>query len=98
MDNAMKPQDAPHASATAAERRTDKRRRSAGKVLLRIDASELEGEMDNLSSSGVLFFTGADLRVSVQLVENGQPVVRSGRLVRAQRVRAEHVGWAIEFD
>jgi len=94
----MKPQDAPNASATAAERRTDKRRRSAGKVLLRIDASELEGEMDNLSSSGVLFFTGADLRVSVQLVENGQPVVRSGRLVRAQRVRAEHVGWAIEFD
>jgi hypothetical protein len=54
--------------------------------------------MDNISTSGVLFFTGADLRVSVQIVENGQPVVRSGRLVRAQRVRPEHVGWAIEFD
>lgn len=94
----MKPQDAPHQSVSAAERRAEKRRRSAGKVTLRIDASELEGEMDNISTSGVLFFTGADLRVSVQILENGQPVVRSGRLVRAQRVRPEHVGWAIEFD
>ena len=94
----MKPQDAPHTSATAAERRAGKRRRTAGKVKLLISAVELEGELDNISPSGVLFFTGADLRVSVQLEENGQALVRTGRLVRAQRVRPEHVGWAIEFD
>ena len=94
----MKPQDPPQSGATASDRRTDKRRRSVGKVGLRIEASELEGEMDNTSPSGVLFFTAADLRVSVQFEEHGQPVVRSGRLVRAQRVRAGHVGWAIEFD
>lgn len=94
----MKPQDATHTSATAAERRAGKRRRTAGKVKLLIDAVELEGELDNISPSGVLFFTGADLRVSVQIEENGQAVVRTGRLVRAQRVRPEHVGWAIEFD
>jgi len=76
----------------------DKRRRSAGKVKLVIAGAELEGEMDNVSPSGVLFFTGADLHVSVQLEENGQQVVRTGRLVRAQRVRPDHVGWAIEFD
>jgi hypothetical protein len=94
----MKPQDAPHSSATATDRRTDKRRRSAGKLKLLIDAATLEGELDNISTSGVLFFTGADLRVSVQLEQNGKAVVRTGRLVRAQRVRPEHVGWAIEFD
>jgi|SoiMethySBSTD1v2_1073268.scaffolds.fasta_scaffold169129_2 hypothetical protein len=94
----MKPQDAPNPGATASDRRGDKRRRSSGKVELRIDATALEGELDNLSPSGVLFFTGADLRVSVTLEQDGKPVVRNGRLVRAQRVRAEHVGWAIEFD
>ena len=95
----MKPQDAPlSSSATAADRRTDKRRRSAGKVKLMIEAATLDGEMDNVSQSGVLFFTGADLRVSVEVEENGEQVVKTGRLVRAQRVRPEHVGWAIEFD
>ena len=95
----MKPQDVPlSSSATAADRRTDKRRRSAGKVKLMIDAATLDGEMDNVSQSGVLFFTGADLRVSVEVEENGEQVVKTGRLVRAQRVRPEHVGWAIEFD
>jgi hypothetical protein len=94
----MKPQDAPHTSVTAGDRRADKRRRSAGKIKLLIDAATLEGELDNISPSGVLFFTGAGLRVSVQIEEQGQPVVRTGRLVRAQRVRPDHVGWAIEFD
>jgi hypothetical protein len=94
----MKPQDAPQSGATSSDRRNDKRRRTAGKVQLRVEASALEGELDNLSPSGVLFFTAADLRVIVQYEENGQPLVRSGRLVRAQRVRPGHVGWAIEFD
>jgi hypothetical protein len=94
----MKPQDTPPPSVSAADRRGEKRRRSAGKIKLLIGAATLEGELDNISPSGVLFFTGADLSVSVQVEENGKPVVRSGRLVRAQRVRPEHVGWAIEFD
>ena len=94
----MKPQDAPRSGANPSERRNDKRQRSAGVVRLRVEAAEFEGEMDNVSPSGVLFFTAADLRVRVHLEENGQPVVRAGRLVRAQRVRPGHVGWAIEFD
>jgi hypothetical protein len=94
----MKPQDDPPPSATATDRRLDRRRRSAGKVKLVIDGTTLEGEMDNISQSGVLFFTGVDLRVSVQIDQDGKSVLRSGRLVRAQRVRPGHVGWAIEFD
>ena len=88
----MKPQD------PASDRRTNKRRPSAGKVGLRIEAAEIEGQLDNVSPSGVLFFTAADLRVRVQFEEHGQQVERSGRLVRAQRVRPGQVGWAIEFD
>lgn len=94
----MKPQDPQNQSATATDRRVDKRRRTAGQVRLKIDSAALEGELDNISQSGVLFFTGADLHVSVEIEQDGKSVVRSGRLVRAQRVRPEHVGWAIEFD
>src|SRR5690242_18044463 len=94
----MKPQDPPQGAPAASDRRTDKRRRSAGKVDLSIEAAEIEGEMDNVSPSGVLFFTAAELRVRVRFQENGQQIERSGRLVRAQRVRPGHVGWAIEFD
>ena len=94
----MKPQDVHSPNASASDRRGEKRKRAAGKVRLSVAGAELEGELDNLSSGGVLFFTGADLRVSVQLEQDGQLVARSGRLVRATRVRPGHVGWAIEFD
>ncbi|MBK7643259.1 MAG: PilZ domain-containing protein [Planctomycetes bacterium] len=94
----MKPEDSTQISATARDRRIDQRRRTAGKVQLSIDATSLAGEMDNVSQSGVLFFTDADLHVTVQFESDGKQVVRAGRLVRAQRVRADHVGWAIEFD
>ena len=94
----MNPPESSKKSATAAERRGDKRRHTSGRIELRIEGATLEGELDNISQSGVLFFTGADLRVSVRIEEEGRQVVRTGRLVRAQRVRAQHVGWAIEFD
>ena len=35
----MKPQDAPQSGATSSDRRNDKRRRTAGKVQLRVEAS-----------------------------------------------------------
>jgi hypothetical protein len=31
-------------------------------------------------------------------VEDGHKVERHGRIVRAQRMRGDSVGWAVEFD
>lgn len=65
---------------------------------LTIDAAVLSGEVDNVSKSGMLLFTGNDLRVHVEYQEEGVTRQRSARLVRVQRMRADHTGWAIEFD
>lgn len=92
----MSPENAPRAST--ADRRTDNRRSAQGSVRLWIDAAELGGEIDNVSKSGMLFFTSGELRVRVEYEEDGALRQRGARLVRVQRLRADHTGWAIEFD
>jgi hypothetical protein len=67
-------------------------------IRLVLDTRELGGRAENLSSSGVLFFSEGDLRVTVEVDEQGQKLVREGRLVRAQRMRDGRLGWAVEFD
>ncbi len=51
-----------------------------------------------MSQSGVLFFSEGDLRVTIEVDENGTTKRRTGRLVRAQRMRGDRFGWAVEFD
>lgn len=92
----MIPENAPRAST--ADRRTDNRRSAQGAVRLTLAATELCGEIDNISKSGMLFFTDGELRVRVEYQEEGVTRQRSARLVRVQRMRADHTGWAIEFD
>jgi len=80
------------------ERRRARRLTNRGRVKLKIDTLELEGRADNVSQSGVLFFSEGDLRVTVEVEANGTLEKRSGRLVRAQRMRGDRFGWAVEFD
>ncbi len=80
------------------ERRRARRLTNRGRVKLTIDTKELEGRADNVSQSGVLFFSEGDLRVTVEVEENGGVKRRPGRLVRAQRMRGDRFGWAVEFD
>lgn len=80
------------------ERRRARRLTNRGRVKLTIDTKELEGRADNVSQSGVLFFSEGDLRVTVEVEENGVVKRRPGRLVRAQRMRGDRFGWAVEFD
>lgn len=79
------------------ERRRARRLTNRGRVKLTIDTKELEGRADNVSQSGVLFFSEGDLRVTVEVEENGVVKRRPGRLVRAQRMRGDRFGWAVEF-
>lgn len=80
------------------ERRRARRLTNRGHVKLTIETRELEGRADNVSQSGVLFFSEGDLRVKIDVEENGTVQSRSGRLVRAQRMRGDRFGWAVEFD
>jgi len=80
------------------ERRRARRLTNRGRIKLKIDTLELEGRADNVSQSGVLFFSEGDLRVTVEVEANGTVEKHSGRLVRAQRMRGDRFGWAVEFD
>ena len=80
------------------ERRRNRRRASQGKVRLMLDAPAIEGEIENVSQSGLLFFSEGDVRIRVEIEENGTKRQRTGRLVRSQRMRGDSFGWAVEFD
>jgi hypothetical protein len=80
------------------DRRRHNRRAVQAQVRLSVDTEEVLGYVDNVSRSGLLFFSDGDLRVTVRYEEDGKPMVRSGRLIRAARMRGDSFGWAVEFD
>lgn len=80
------------------ERRRARRRSTKANVHLTLESCEVHGEADNISQSGLLFFSEGELRVKIDLEEDGVVKRRTGRLVRAQRMRGASFGWAIEFD
>jgi hypothetical protein len=80
------------------DRREDPRRSFFGKLRMRVDSLHLEGQAENVSATGILFFTDRPLRVTVEIEDNGVLKSRPGRLVRAQRVNGDSTGWAVEFD
>lgn len=84
--------------ADIAERRISQREALRGKIRVSIETTVLEGFADNISQTGVLFFSEEPLQVTVEMDENGTQVTRQGRLVRAQRMQGNSVGWAVEFD
>ena len=85
-------------STETGERRRNRRATNRDSVKLKIDTQELEGHADNVSPTGVLFFSEGDLRVTVEVEDNGVTKLMHGRLVRAQRMRGDSFGWAVEFD
>jgi hypothetical protein len=80
------------------ERRRNDRRRTRGVVHMSVETTNLTGAADNVSHSGILFFTDEALRVRLEIVQNGETRTVEGRLVRGQRMRDDHFGWAVEFD
>ncbi|MAE29726.1 MAG: PilZ domain-containing protein [Planctomycetota bacterium] len=85
-------------NVAADDRRGGDRRSIDGVLRLRVDSPHLDGKAENISDSGILFFTDRPLRVTVELEEDGVLRSRSGRLVRAQRIKGDTTGWAVEFD
>jgi len=88
----------PERAPRTADRRASVRRDSAARVRLFVEPSEIEGRAENLSDTGVLFLTARELRVTVEVEENGETRRRTGRLIRSQVMGPEKIGWAVEFD
>lgn len=85
-------------STNLGERRRSKRYQVQGKIALRLETTALEGSAENLSRTGVLFYTDQPVRVVVELEEEGVVRRRSGTLVRCERIQGDRRGWAVEFD
>ena len=80
------------------ERRRTRRAPARGRVKLSVQTTEIEGLADNISQTGILFFSEGDFRVVLEIEEDGAVRKVGGRLVRAQRMRGASMGWAVEFD
>jgi hypothetical protein len=85
-------------STTTDDRRDGARRKIRAVVRLDLPATRLVGSAENISRSGILFFTDEPLRVRLEIEQHGETRVVEGRLVRGQRMRDDHFGWAVEFD
>jgi pectin methylesterase-like acyl-CoA thioesterase len=96
----MNPPPAPRENpdTQVSDRRRHRRRASTATVRLFSEPCEIAGAVDNVSRSGLLFFSEGNLRVRVELLENGVVTKRTGRIVRAARMRGDSFGWAVEFD
>lgn len=92
------PADQTGFSTNTADRRRAQRQALDSHVDVTIETSELTGVANNLSQSGILFFTEGELRVKVEMEQDGEIKVMTGNLVRCERIKGEHRGWAVEFD
>ena len=80
------------------DRRNDQRLPSSASLRLQLDGQSVEGIAENVSQAGALFFSSDSLRVSVEIVENGETRTLTGRIARIERMSAENSGYAVEFD
>ena len=80
-----------------ADRRGAERESMNSEVKVNFETCELIGVSNNLSNSGILFFTEGDLRVSVSVEVDGEQKTLFGSLVRCERIKGDHRGWAVEF-
>jgi hypothetical protein len=83
---------------TAEDRRLSIREPIDAKVEVVLETTQLVGSANNVSQSGILFFTDGDLRVTVRMESEGGTREMTGSLVRCERIKGDHRGWAVEFD
>lgn len=92
----MQPEPTPFTGT--ADRRTATRVGASEPMHVRIENPTFEGRAENVTSAGVFFFSPERLRVEVEFEQDGKTLVRSGHLVRVQRMSEETTGYAIEFE
>ncbi|MCB9913753.1 MAG: PilZ domain-containing protein [Planctomycetes bacterium] len=87
----------PHGVSTS-DRRRGKRSATEAKVHVQIDTQSLDGTASNLSNTGILFFTDEEVKVTIEVKDATGTHQYRGNLVRCERIKGNHRGWAVEFD
>lgn len=85
-------------STNLSERRRSKRFQLQSKVVLTLETTTIEGTSENVSRTGVLFYSEQPVRVVVEFEEGGVQRRRTGTLMRCERIQGDRRGWAVEFD
>lgn len=85
-------------NTSVGERRRSNRRDSEVGLEIRIDASTLRGQAENISTAGVFFFSTDPLNVRVHVHDSVSSKEYTGKLVRVERLSQDTTGYAIEFD
>lgn len=81
------------------DRRRERRDPSDDRVTVTLDSGAIQGQASNLSKTGILFFTDEEVKVEVTLTDpEGNQRTERGNLVRCERIKGNHRGWAVEFD
>jgi len=93
----MSTPDSDKASQTADMRKHD-RVPEVGSLSMFSEEQRLQGQISNVSEGGVMFLSGESLRITVEIEREGTRSIRSGRLVRVQRMNADDTAYAVEFD
>ena len=87
-----------HDSVGTQDQRRTNRRALEARVTMRLETSALEGQSDNVSRAGILFYSDQPLLVSIELSDPSGPRTYRGRLIRLQRMSDTSTGLAVEFD
>ncbi|MCC6406858.1 MAG: PilZ domain-containing protein [Planctomycetes bacterium] len=91
--------ETPEANPTLVDnRRRADRRDSDAVISVSLETGRVSGRAENLSAAGVFFFTPDQVRVRVEVNEDGKLKVYAGRLVRVESFSQDNNGFAIEFD
>ena len=88
----------PKPATFSADLRRSNRRALEVSIRMTVDSESVTGITDNLSNVGVMFFCQEPLRVTVEFEEDGVKCVRTGKLVRTQKMSERTTGFAVEFD
>lgn len=87
-----------HESTGTADQRRTNRRDIEAAVTMRLETTALEGQSDNISRAGLLFYSDQPVRVTVEVMEPSGLRTYRGKLIRLQRISESNTGLAVEFD
>lgn len=88
----------PQSTTGIGERRASERGPHAADVSLRLESQILEGNADNLSQAGVLFFCDRVLHVTAQIQGEHEREAYAAQIVRIESIDGVESSYAVAFD
>lgn len=90
--------ESPRKPVEVSEQRKSERQVASGQLRIVVQEQELQGEFQDASPNGIMFYADGPLQVQVEFDQDGERVLRTGRLVRLQKADEKRSVVAVEFD